>query len=203
VREVDLADTELAVGDDDGFLAVVLANRLPQFDRVHCQPVRYMACLINIEGQYADLPEQDDFVTSFDPSVIVQDVRLLAADQTLTADQYVMGKSVSPIAGAINADFVDRAPNLAAAPTFKVQSSVTAAAPAAPVAQSWQTTQTSVNQIAVSAAPEEAGRLVRDAMTAGFRFPIEVYLREKRPARHSAGRSGRPAPARLRAAAPG
>ena len=29
VREVDLADTELANGDDDGWLAVVLANRLP------------------------------------------------------------------------------------------------------------------------------------------------------------------------------
>ena len=33
VREVDINDTELAIGDDDGFLAVVLANRLPQFDR--------------------------------------------------------------------------------------------------------------------------------------------------------------------------
>ena len=30
VRAVDLADTELAMGDDDGWLAVVLANRLPQ-----------------------------------------------------------------------------------------------------------------------------------------------------------------------------
>ena len=51
VREVDIDDTELAMGDDDGFLAVVLANRLPQFDRAGCTPVRYMACLINLEGQ--------------------------------------------------------------------------------------------------------------------------------------------------------
>ena len=36
VREVDINDTELAIGDDDGFLAVVLANRLPQFDRRRC-----------------------------------------------------------------------------------------------------------------------------------------------------------------------
>jgi hypothetical protein len=30
VREMDIRDTELANGDDDGFLAVVLANRLPK-----------------------------------------------------------------------------------------------------------------------------------------------------------------------------
>ena len=32
MREVDINDTELANGDDDGWLAVVLANRLPVFD---------------------------------------------------------------------------------------------------------------------------------------------------------------------------
>ncbi len=49
VREVDLSDTELAMGDDDGWLAVVLCNRVPQ-DRV-----RYRACLISLEGQYQRL----------------------------------------------------------------------------------------------------------------------------------------------------
>ena len=52
VREVDLNDTELAGGDDDGWLAVVLANRLPQ------PGVRYRACLISLEGQYALLPDK-------------------------------------------------------------------------------------------------------------------------------------------------
>ena len=33
VREVDLNDTELALGDDDGWMAVVLCNRLPQAAR--------------------------------------------------------------------------------------------------------------------------------------------------------------------------
>ena len=57
VREVDVNDTELANGDDDGFLAVVIANRLPQYDRTTRQaPVRYLACLINLEGQLDVLP---------------------------------------------------------------------------------------------------------------------------------------------------
>jgi hypothetical protein len=185
VREVDLADTELAVGDDDGFLAVVLANRLPQFDRVNCKPVRYMACLINIEGQYEDLPEQSDFDTLFDPSVVVQDVRVLAAGGTLVSDQLVMGGPVSAVGLAGNVGVLNAAGGIAGAPVagepqpYKVQTSVTSGTSAPKVAQSWRTVQTNVDQIAVSAAPAEAGRLVRDAMTAGFRFPIEVYTREK------------------------
>ncbi len=50
VREVDVKDTELANGDDDGWLAVVLANRLPVFDSLNQKPVRYMACLVNLGG---------------------------------------------------------------------------------------------------------------------------------------------------------
>ena len=52
-REVDIHDTELMMGDDDGFLAVVIANRLPlparnaEGDEV---PVKYLACLISLEG---------------------------------------------------------------------------------------------------------------------------------------------------------
>ncbi len=56
VREVDVGDTELANGDDDGFLAVVLANRLPVFDAATGTPVRYQACLVNLEGQLDELP---------------------------------------------------------------------------------------------------------------------------------------------------
>src|SRR5262249_9059947 len=59
VREVDINDTELANGDDDGWLAVVLANRLPVFDAANAKPVRYMACLVNIEGQLASLPRTE------------------------------------------------------------------------------------------------------------------------------------------------
>lgn len=56
VREVNLDDTEAAMGDDDGFLAVVIANRMPQFDRENCRPKSYTACLINLEQQLNVLP---------------------------------------------------------------------------------------------------------------------------------------------------
>ena len=49
VREVDLSDTELALGDDDGWLAVVVANRLPQ------PGTHYRACLISVERQTLNL----------------------------------------------------------------------------------------------------------------------------------------------------
>jgi hypothetical protein len=51
VRNVDLSDTELALGDDDGWLAVLFSNRLPQ------PGMRYRACLISLEGQYGALPD--------------------------------------------------------------------------------------------------------------------------------------------------
>ncbi len=41
VRDVDLSDTELALGDDDGWLAVVLCQ-----PPAAAGPVRYLACLI-------------------------------------------------------------------------------------------------------------------------------------------------------------
>jgi hypothetical protein len=55
VRVVDLTDTELALGDDDGSLAVVVANRLPLPGK------RYTAYLISIEGQWS----QTHFMISY------------------------------------------------------------------------------------------------------------------------------------------
>lgn len=58
VREVNIDDTEAAMGDDDGFLAVVIANRLPQYDIENCKPKAYTACLINLESQLDFLPKK-------------------------------------------------------------------------------------------------------------------------------------------------
>ena len=75
VRAVDLADTELAMGDDDGFLAVVLGNRLPQ------PGVRYLACLINVEGQHAELPviQESQLQVTYVREAAVIDLRAEAA----------------------------------------------------------------------------------------------------------------------------
>src|SRR4051794_4297548 len=62
VRQVDLTDTELALGDDDGKLAVVVANRLPLPGKA------YGAFLVSIENQLSSLVmavqhETDDGMT--------------------------------------------------------------------------------------------------------------------------------------------
>jgi hypothetical protein len=171
VREVDINDTELAMGDEDGFMAVVMANRLPQYDRVNCKPVHYMACLINLEGQLDILPTPaDDAVNIFNAVEFVQDVRLVAQNLNLTTDQYVMGQGIQ-----VQAPTQPGGPAKQAAPPAAHVS----AAHAGILAGSWAVKQETVNSVAVSAAPAEAGRLVRDAMASGFRFPSELYLTEK------------------------
>src|SRR6185436_9287563 len=108
VREVDVNDTELANGDDDGWLAVVLANRLPVFDTANGKPVRYMACLVNVEGQLAALPPPLPPVQSFEWA-LAQDWSLLAqVDPRGGPDQRVMrgaprGNVVLPGAGSLQA----------------------------------------------------------------------------------------------------
>src|SRR5262249_49884667 len=143
VREVDLNDTELAIGDDDGFLAIVMANRLPQYDRVNCKPVRYMACLVNLEGQADALPVVPEVVLKFDFVAAVQDVRQLAAGANYSADQVVMGTGnkvaiVNPIQAA-----------QAAPVAFSVRPATPPLSQRLPVAESWSATQTNVSHIAV------------------------------------------------------
>lgn len=88
VREVDLADTELALGDDDGWMAVTLCNRLPQAG------TSYTACLVNLEGQYAELPVDPPVAPEYDPSITVVDVGMLDA----VLQQYA-GSSDAPVMG--------------------------------------------------------------------------------------------------------
>jgi hypothetical protein len=64
VREVDLSDTELALGDDDGWMAVVIANRLPvpgppAASGGPLSPRHYTAFLVSLEGHEADLPTSE------------------------------------------------------------------------------------------------------------------------------------------------
>jgi hypothetical protein len=103
-REVDVNDTELMMGDDDGFLAVVIANRLPLPGRGpdgEAVPVKYLACLVNLEGQLgALLPEAP-------PHVEIALLPTYAASvATLTAagyDHLVMGSTTSVTASVLGA----------------------------------------------------------------------------------------------------
>jgi hypothetical protein len=100
-REVDIHDTELMMGDDDGFLAVVIANRLPLPGRDtngDAVPVKYLACLVNLEGQFLDLLERAPEPARF-TSVPIKylDIR---ADQA-TWDHAQMGRyPAAPVSNA-------------------------------------------------------------------------------------------------------
>ncbi len=75
-REVNIDDTELMLGDDDGFLAVVIANRLPVAGRSPDgteAPVTYHAVLVSLEGPgqfQLLLPESPPSQTSTDHLVL-------------------------------------------------------------------------------------------------------------------------------------
>lgn len=51
VRRVDVHDSELAGNDDDGWVAVLLSNRLPQ------PGIAYRVCVVSLEGQFAALAD--------------------------------------------------------------------------------------------------------------------------------------------------
>jgi hypothetical protein len=51
VRKVDVNDSELAGNDDDGWVAVLLSNRLPQ------PGLAYRACVVSLEGQFDALAD--------------------------------------------------------------------------------------------------------------------------------------------------
>ena len=174
VREVDLADTELAMGDDDGFLAVVLANRLPQ-PGVDADgtliPRKYLACLINLEGQYDVLPKplpEVDLVDHFDALAVVEDLRVDTSALVTNPDAFTMGTAAFQVPHAIGAGRAGTARALDATAATGTGQTASAAA------KSWAPSPRDIESVAVSAAPDEVGRLVRDQMSAGFRIPAGV-----------------------------
>ncbi len=188
VREVDVNDTELANGDDDGWLAVVMANRLPVFDTANAKPVRYMACLVNIEGQLAALPKPQPPEEHFRFD-LAQDWSVLAAiDPRVGADRRVMGGIdpggiVLPAAGGLldgRPDAVPRAPvaagKAASSPFVGASLDGGAAMNEAAHAGQWRST---TEKVASAARDPDAKWLVRDTMAAGFRYPIETFALEK------------------------
>lgn len=187
VREVDVNDTELANGDDDGWLAVVLANRLPVFDEASKKPVRYMACLVNLEGQLDALPPPLPPVPSFE-FVLAQDWSVLATVNAASSpDARVMGNvnlgnvvlpsaALGP-ASARPEGLAAMALNKAAADAkIGVALDGSAAMQQPSVGQQWSA---ATQKVAAVALDPDAKRLVRDTMAQGFRLPIELYAIEK------------------------
>ena len=163
VREVDIRDTELANGDDDGFLAVVMANRLPQYDREKNAPVRYLACLINLEGQLGVLPTgAPPFDPTFVATDVVFDVRTMAKPASGDADRVVMGGVSAASAGVLSAAGATPPP---ATPSAKNVANVR-----------WATTMAKVEHAALTAPKGEASRVVRDVMLEGYRGDLGNFI---------------------------
>lgn len=92
IREVDLGDTELAMNDDDGWLAVVLSARLPQ------DAGTYTVALISVEGQTHLLPD-DPKVGEPDYTQIVD----LGVYQKLLTSQMAFASADAPVMGHTDA----------------------------------------------------------------------------------------------------
>jgi hypothetical protein len=175
VREVDVQDTELAAGDDDGWAAVVLANRLPVYDTAADRPVRYMACLVNLEGQLGVLPPP---VQPLDTFVFerAQDWSGLTALPGLGhADAFVTGTG-APFTPAGGLQDAAAAPARARAlpqigPALGGDPAVGQQA-----ATAWA--KGPAEAVAEAALTSDAPRVVRDTMKLGWRLPVERFALE-------------------------
>lgn len=175
VREVDVNDTELVGGDDDGWLAVVMANRLPVMDVAAGTPVRYIACLVNLEGQLDALPPEqpEDDIFVFDR---VQDWRVFY-DQPLSTDHLVTGtgQQLKLRAG------VQDAARAAGSAVLRESPAVTALDGTALTGDVRRGDEWSLSAEAVTSVALQPGAqsLVRDAMTRGWNVPISKIAAEK------------------------
>jgi len=186
VREVDIRDTELANGDDDGWLAVVLANRLPiavpTTDPATGQPVsvpvRYLACLLNLEGQVDVLPTDADLATddTFHLVAAVQDLRL-AARSAASTDLVVMGTGHA--ATVTNAPLA--APGAGAA--IGQSEAAVAAGAATPgsnaAVAAWASPKASPSAKATATQAVDAGVAVRKEMAGGWAIDVSPFVLEK------------------------
>jgi len=169
VRQVDLSDTELALGDDDGWMAVVLANRLPWpasadptttggSGQPAAAPVRYLACLVNLEGQLAALPDvAEEEAGTFVPVDAIAHFDVYA-DAFADPDSLAMAQ---PAAGPPRAGSGAR-PAIVARSTLSDTWATAPAAAAAPTALGI-----------------DAGRAVRELMGRPWRTPVAAVTAEQ------------------------
>jgi len=112
-REVNIDDTEMMLGDDDGFLAVVVANRLPVAGRDTQgaeAPVKYHAALISLEGpgQFAQLLEKSPAATTLTDHLVLQSAQT-AYYSAAEYDHYAMSSTDAHPVGNGSGNGVDHA----------------------------------------------------------------------------------------------
>jgi len=164
VRQVDMYDTELNMGDDDGWLAVVLSNRLPQ------PGVRYRVCLISLEGQYDKLPDSAEVDEGFGSIYVYP-----GAVANLGTLAYASGGAVDGSGSAISGIFsgsaavtetsatetsgtgtgpaLARAADIAQAPTIRLPGATVAASRSVTIADAWSAPADSHALAVTQAAP--------------------------------------------------
>jgi hypothetical protein len=98
VRKVDVHDSELAGNDDDGWVSVLLANRLPQ------PGVAYRVCVVSLEGQYDALADPQAAVVDTPSKVHLYDdvdvAVLEAAAYTAASEPVPLTATDQPASGA-------------------------------------------------------------------------------------------------------
>ncbi len=176
-REVDIHDTELMMGDDDGFLAVVISNRLPLPGtdvQGHEVGVKYLACLVNLEGQFdALLPKAPEPVTfTFNP------LRELAVAVDVAGwDHLSMGRVATETHIAIDAGLHGAPADISSQPIVAVPS---ASAATFDRASQWTTKATVQSnsdvyaEMAVDFATVDFSGLI-DALNPTYRFPVLLH----------------------------
>lgn len=187
-REVDISDTELMMGDDDGYLAVVISNRLPVPGKDasgKTVPVKYLACLVNLEGQYPDLLDRSpDPVPALTTSFVTQTVAYAehaAADDHRIMDTLGAPERVSGPPDITNGP-LPRASGAAGSESLQVKSGATQGAGAAPYqsATQWSTKDvTTATSADISVQMAEPFRIVQSAagklLDPEFRFPVLLH----------------------------
>tara|TARA_R110002167_G_scaffold63321_27_gene178948 strand:+ start:1260 stop:3299 length:2040 start_codon:yes stop_codon:yes gene_type:complete len=190
-REVDIQDTELMMGDDDGFLAVVISNRLPlpgKDEEGNDAPVKYLACLINLEGQYDVLLNRSpDPAPTFATQFLIKN--LMYQEHSARDDHLVMGTALAPGRPVINPADLGELTNLVplaqgseGSRSTRYQSGAAVGTGAKPYAGSrqWSTSSPVMNTSAqVSLQMAESFRLV-DGFEAlpfdpEYRFPVLLH----------------------------
>jgi hypothetical protein len=180
-REVDINDTELMMGDDDGFLAVVIANRLPLSartpDGTDELPVVYHACLINLEEQFDLLiPQAPAHKTLTDHFVLEVKTEMYgpAVFDHMAMNTYGAGPLVNPVGPALQQGMAPGVKGLALGGTPAMYTALESHGGVAPYSGSGQWSALGVEGSAVAVSGMSQA-ILGEVFDPTFRFPVLLH----------------------------